>query len=268
MQRHWPIFVVLIVNFEWILTPSSIISVVNFQPASIYLTKCECYFSIQTLRPKFSEKVKDKWIGTSPAVFLKTLRLSYFCKLLLKYVLKSVIITFLELISLIDFLFTEIGACFLISDFNKDILIWRSSGYTKCSAELFRKFRYIQRIYSLKNHALTKNSSRRVTKANLFVVICLHNTSWKRVEAVLARPIFLEWYILMPCWRRLKDALKTSWKHGNKTNLYIVTRLEDILKTSWKVIIKANIFFLIKNVLKTTWRLLLKTKVKDIFKTS
>ena len=44
---------IFFVNFEWILTPSSIVFIVNFELLFVYWTKSECYFFIQKLRLKF-----------------------------------------------------------------------------------------------------------------------------------------------------------------------------------------------------------------------
>ena len=46
------LFGVIIVNFEWILTPS-IISIVNFEPVFVYWATSEYYFFIQEIRLKF-----------------------------------------------------------------------------------------------------------------------------------------------------------------------------------------------------------------------
>ena len=76
-------------------------------------------------------------------------------------------------------------------------------------------------------------------------------TSWKRLEDMLARPVYLQGYILKTSWRHLEDVFKMPW-----------VRLEDVFAryledvSTRRRMTEANIFVLIK----TSWRLL-----EDVF---
>ena len=147
-----------------------------------------------------------------------------------------------------DSLLTETAICFQIPDFNKSILICKISHDKKCSKKQFWKFLYIELVHSL----------------NLSVGVRLRSVSWKLVEDMLTRLIFLEWFVLNTSWRCLKDVLTrpvffrviedilktslqdfliTSWK---RVDDIFARCLEDIFKTPCRLMTKANIFILIK----------------------
>ena len=70
-KHNWRSFWVFIVNFEWILTPSSIISIVNSEHALNYLANFKWYFSIQKLRLKFWSKWKTSELVLVVLFFLR-----------------------------------------------------------------------------------------------------------------------------------------------------------------------------------------------------
>ena len=92
-----------------------------------------------------------------------------------------------------------------------------------------------------------------VNKTNFPWVIRLENilkASWRCLEDMLTRKVYLQPYVSKTPWKCLEHVLKTSLQH--------------VLKRSWRRMSKVNILFLIK----TSWKRLLKTKIKDAFKTS
>ena len=50
------VFMVFFDSFEWILTPSSIIFILNFQSVFVYWAKTECCFFIKKIYIKFKSK--------------------------------------------------------------------------------------------------------------------------------------------------------------------------------------------------------------------
>ena len=119
-----------------------------------------------------------------------------------------------------DSLLTETAICFQIPDFNKSILICKISHDKKCSKKQFWKFLYIELVHSL----------------NLSVGARLRGVSWKLVEDMLTRLMFLEWFVLNTSWRCLKDVLTRPvylsgyWRYLEDI---FARRLDNVLKTCW-----------------------------------
>ena len=77
---------------------------------------------------------------------------------------------YLDMLLFNDSLVTKTAVCFLILDFNKIILICKSSHYLKCSQN-FKTFSFIDQVHSEKICKLIINPSGGVSKMNLSVDI-------------------------------------------------------------------------------------------------
>ena len=78
--------VVGLFKFKWILTPSSNISIVNFEPVFVYWVNFKCYFFIQKLLLKFwskwrrDELVPVVWFFSRKSVSSISVSLKHFFK--------------------------------------------------------------------------------------------------------------------------------------------------------------------------------------------
>ena len=78
--------VVGLFKFKWILTPSSNISIVNFEPVFVYWVNFKCYFLIQKLLLKFwskwrrDELVPVVWFFSRKSVSSISVSLKHFFK--------------------------------------------------------------------------------------------------------------------------------------------------------------------------------------------
>ena len=78
--------VVVLFKFKWILTPSSNISIVNFEPVFVYWVNFKCYFFIQKLLLKFwskwrrDELVPVVWFFSRKSVSSISVSLKHFFK--------------------------------------------------------------------------------------------------------------------------------------------------------------------------------------------